>query len=683
VDTNNMITTVAGNGTAGYSGDGATATNASLSGPSSLAVDAFGNLYIADASNHRIRKVLPPGSPTLALAKVSAVDAGNYTVVVTSPYGSVTSAVAALTVQAPPVITVQPASQIAVAGSSPILSVVVAGSGPFEYLWYFASTNLVQSSTNSSLTVSGVLAKNGGNYTVMVTNPYGSVTSQVATLMVMFPPSVATQPSSQAVSLGTNVALSVTVDGTGPFSYQWRFNGVDLPNNIITTVAGNGTRGYSGDGGAATNAGFDSPHGIALDGFGNQYIADLFNNRIRKVDTNGTITTIAGKSATGFSGDGGLATNASLSGPMGVGSDAVGNLYIADYNNYRIRRVDTNGIITTVAGKSVSGYSGDGGAATNASLRFPCGVALDGYGNVYIADSYNNRIRKMDATGTITTVAGKSASGFSGDGGLATNADLSGPLGMGSDAVGNLYIADYGNNRIRRVDTNGIITTVAGKAAAGYSGDGGAATNASLRNPYGVTLDGFGNLYIADTSNNRIRKVDTNGIITTVAGNGTPTFAGDGGAPTNASVPYPTGVAVDAVGNLYIAEYSDNRIRKVFPPAGPILALANVSASNAGYYTVVVTSPYGSVTSSVAVLTVTVPPTPPQIINGDASIGFRSNLFGFNLSGSVGQTIVVDGSTDLVDWIPLFTNTVSISPFYFSDPASTNFPWRYYRGRLP
>ena len=244
-------------------------------------------------------------------------------------------------------------------------------------------------------------------------------------------------------------------------------------------------------------------------------------------------------------------------------------------------------------------------------------------------------------------------------------------------------LADYYNNRIRRVATNGIITTVAGSGSAGYSGDGGTATNAHLHNPCGVALDAMGNLYLADALNNRIRKVDTNGIITTVAGNGSPTYSGDGGTATNASLHGPTGVALDAFGNLYIADTANNRIRKVLPPGYPTLALANVNANNAGNYTVVVTSPYGSVTSAVAVLTVTIPHTPPQIIIGDASFGFLTNYFGFNLSGAVGQTIVVDGSTDLVDWTPLFTNTVGSSPFYFFDPAWTNYPSRFYRARLP
>ena len=252
------------------------------------------------------------------------------------------------------------------------------------------------------------------------------------------------------------------------------------------------------------------------------------------------------------------------------------------------------------------------------------------------------------------------------------------------DAIGNLYIADSPNRRIRKVDTNGIITTVAGNGNTNYSGDGGAATNAGLMLPVKAALDAFGDLYIADAANNRVRKVDTNGLISTVAGNGNTNYSGDGGPATSASLFWPGDVAFDAAGNLYIADAGNNRIRKVLLYAGyPMFTLSNVLAGNAGSYSVVVSSPYGSVTSAVAALTVTIPTTAPQIVTGDGFCGFLTNQFGFNLSGAFGQTIVVDGSADLVNWTPLFTNTCgSGNPLYFCDPCWTNFAWRFYRGRL-
>ena len=469
--------------------------------------------------------------------------------------------------------------------------------------------------------------------------------------------------------------------GTGPFAYQWQFNGANLPNNIITTVAGNGSATFAGDGNAATNASLYGPWGVAFDTLGNLYIADSFNNRIREVDTNGIIATVAGDGTNGYSGDADSATNAKLNYPNGVAFDASGDLYIADSNNDRIRQVDTNGIIATVAG---GGPGGDGGAATSATLAEPYGVTLDAIGNLYISDDDHASVRKVATNGIITTMAGEEFSpGYSGDGGLATDASLFIPRSVALDTAGNMYIADSQNCRIRKVNTSGIISTLAGNGNAGYFGDGGPATEAWLAAPSGVAVDASGNLYIADGGNNRIRKVNANGIITTVAGNGDTTYAGDGGPATNASLIEPASVAFDVSGNLYIGDTGNNRIREVHFAGDPMLVLTNVSATNVGNYTVVITSPYGSVTSAVATLTVNIPLTPPQIISSGASFGFLTNQFGFNLIGAFGQTIVVDGSTDLVDWTPLFTNTVVISPFYFFDSASTNSPWRFYRARLP
>jgi sugar lactone lactonase YvrE len=682
VDASGFITTVAGNGTATFAGDGGAATSASLDDPTGAALDAAGNLYIADNVNNRIRKVLlSAGYPAFTVNNVSVVNAGSYTIVITSPYGSVTSAVASLTVEAPPIITLQPTNQTVLPGSSPAFSVTVAGSGPIGYSWYFGGANLLQSGTNNTLTLSGVSAINGGNYTVVITNAYGSVTSQVAALAVLAPPLVITQPASQTVLSGTNVIFNVTLANTGPSTYQWQLNGTDLPNNIITTVAGNGTNGYSGDGGAASNAQLSQPNRMALDAAGNLYITDTSNNRVRKVDTNGVITTVAGG---GSGGDGGPAANAILERPTGITLDSGGNLYIADTVSNRIRRVDTYGIITTVAGNGTATFAGDGGAATNASLSLPYGVAFDVFGRLYIADTANNRIRKVDTSGVITTVAGESSSHneTNGNGGAATNAWLLQPSGLAFDALGNLYIAQVNSAWVRKVDANGIITAAAGIDQPGFSGDGGAATSANLDGPFDVAADSLGDFYIADSLNNRIRKVDANGIISTVAGNGSGTYAGDGGAATNASLSSPSGVAFDAAGNLYIADTYNNRIREVLLSASyPTLTIPNVSLTNAGSYTLVVSNTYGVVTSAVAALNVAV--ARPQIMTSDGGLGFVANQFGFNLSGATGQTIVVDGSGDLVNWTPLCTNTVGSGPLYFCDPCWTNFGWRFYRVRLP
>jgi len=514
-------------------------------------------------------------------------------------------------------------------------------------------------------------------------------------------PTIVTQPMSQTNLAGSTASFSVAVDGTGPFIYQWQFKGTNFPN-IITTVAGSGTYGFSGDGGLATNASLAAPQGVAFDAAGNMLIADNDNERIRMVDSNGIINTIAGNGAgahTGngtYSGDGGAATNAGLNQPNNITFDATGNWYIADIFNSRIRKVDTNGVITTVAGNGMTfgsyrgTYSGDGGAATNAGLFCPANVAFDAIGNMYIADLFNNRVRKVDTNGIITTVAGNGNAVYSGDGGMATNASLDYLQGVASDEAGNIYIADTRNYRIRKMDTNGIINTVAGRNAPSFAGDGGTATNAYLASPWFTALDSIGEIYIADRDNHRIRKVDTKGIITTVAGNGSTIFGGDGGIATKASLNIPACVAFDSVGNLHIADWGHNRIRQVrlsgcaTSASTNVFILSNVAIANAGNYTVVITSQYGSITSSPAKLTVIIPSTPPQIITSGTNFGFTTNQsgFGFNLSGAFGQTIVVDSSTNLLNWTPLYTNTAGTNAAYFIDPNSTNYVGRFYRARL-
>jgi len=344
---------------------------------------------------------------------------------------------------------------------------------------------------------------------------------------------------------------------------------------VITTVAGTGSSGYSGDGGAATEAQLKSPKGVTFDSSGNLYIADYYNHRIRKVNTNGVITTVAGTGSSGYRGDGGAATEAQLNSPKGVAFDSSGNLYIVDRGNYLIRKVDTNGDISTVAG---GGLGDDGGAATEAELKYPSGVAVDSSGNLYIVDTGNNRIRKVETNGVISTVAGTGTSGYSGDAGAATEAQLSSPSGVAVDSSGNLYIVDRGNNRIRKVDTKGVISTVAG---GGSSGDCDAtATDVWLGEPSGVAVDSSGNLYIAEESKARIRKVDTNGVISTVAGNGRSGYA------INAQLNSPSGVALDSSGNLlYIADSYYIRKVELAPNNAPTLTHFSGTIDTTNKYT--------------------------------------------------------------------------------------------------
>ena len=340
---------------------------------------------------------------------------------------------------------------------------------------------------------------------------------------------------------------------------------------LINTVAGNGTNGYSGDGGTATSAELSTPDGVAVDTAGNIYIADTQNCRIRKVTAStGTISTVAGNGTCGYAGDGKAATSAELFEPSGVAVDSANNIYIADWDNSRIRKITVStGIISTVAGNGTRGFSGDGGKATSAKMNSPFGVALDSAGNIYIADVDNYRIRKVTvSTGIISTVAGNGTAGFSGDGGKATSAELQGPSGVAVDTASNIYIADSYGNRIRKVTAStGIISTVAGNGNIGHSGDGGPATSAQFYYPYGVAVDAASNIYIADSDNYRIRKITAStGIISTVAGNGTCGYSGNGGVATSAELCLGFGgVAVDGTGNVYIADQSNERTRAVGP----------------------------------------------------------------------------------------------------------------------
>ncbi|SVB45313.1 uncharacterized protein METZ01_LOCUS198167, partial [marine metagenome] len=315
-------------------------------------------------------------------------------------------------------------------------------------------------------------------------------------------------------------------------------------------------------GAKATETLIGSPAGIAFDSGGNLYFSDHGNSTIYKIDTNGGISIFAGIRSSGYSGDGGAATSAKLSAPAGIVFDSNWNLYIADTGNDRIRKVDTNGNISTFAGTGTEGYSGDGGAATSATFNFPYRVTFDSNGNLYIADYFNNRIRKVDTNGNISTFAGSSEGGYSGDGGAATSAKLSSPSGVAFDSNGNLYISSKNNHVIRKVDTSGNISTIAGTGTEGYSGDGGAATSAKLSQPWGVNVDASGNVYIADTENHRIRKVNTSGIISTFAGTGTEGYSGDGGAATSAKLNSSEYIIIQN-NYYYIADYGNNRIRKI------------------------------------------------------------------------------------------------------------------------
>ena len=502
------IETFVGDGTTGLSGDGGPATTASLNCTQAVCVDSLGNIYAADTNNNRIRKISPSG----------------------------------------------------------IIS-TIAGTGTAGY------------------SGDGGLATNAA-----LINPYSICVDSSKNLYFS--------------DYGNNVIRMISA-GT----------------NIISTIAGTGIAGYSGDGGAATAAMLSNPFGVFVDNTGYIYVADSGNFRVRRFTLGGTISTIAGDGAAttlsnptsvyvdnagrvfisedgnnrirmfsggvlttiaggGTGGDGGPATSASLSGPRGIFGDSAGNIYFADTSNQRIRRFTPGGIINTIAGNGTAGFSGDGGSATAAMLRNPYGVFVSNTGSIYIADTFNNRIRRFDIGGNITTIAGDGTTGASGDGGIITYADLNSPRGGSFDSTGNLYFADTLHNRIRKIaaGTN-IISTIAGSGIYGFSGDGGPATAALFNSPQWVYVDGAGAIYIADTGNSRIRKIDAgSNIISTIAGGGAGTGIGDGLSATSARLASPQSVFVDSSGAIYIADTNNNRIRKIDAGSNIISTIAGGGA---------------------------------------------------------------------------------------------------------
>jgi len=564
VSTTGVISIVAGTGTSGYNGDAIPATSAKLNYPADVCVDTSGDIYIADEDNYRVRKVSPSG-----------------------------------------------------------LISTVAGNGVYG----FAGMGGLASGSTISHPYRVTLDKTGnlyigdvGTYQIYKVDIGDTIMSIMGTGTYGFSgdggPATAAQLS-YTDGLVTDTAGNVYFSDRN----NCRVRMVNVASGIVTTLYGTGIGGYSGDGGPAAAAELNTPQGLAFDASGNLFICDYYSNRIREVNTSGVISTFAGQN--GLFDEGYPALNAEFSYVQNVNTDTAGNIYVADIDNHRIRMINAvSGVITTVAGCGISGqrdnFSGDGGPATAAHLYFPntlafdragnmyicdesnerirmvntsgiittfagngtfgfvdnvpaadaefsnpTGVVADKEGNVYICDNSNHCIRKVDATtGIISTVAGNNTAGYSGDGGPATNAQLNFPYDVAVDGLGNLYISDGDNYCIRMVDAMGIISTVAGNGTLGFSGDGGPAVDAQMRAAWGIKVDSAGDIIIADDDNLRIRLVHTNGIITTIAGNGTPGFSGDGGPALSASLNYPKGVAYDKAGNLYIADQQNHRVRK-------------------------------------------------------------------------------------------------------------------------
>lgn len=644
-----QITAIAGTGQPGYGGDGKAATGALLNNPSSVGVDATGNVYIYDTNNEVVRKVDTSG--TITTFAGTAGTAG-----FSGDGGSAGQARLDLFIGCG--LAVDPAGDVYIA--DPYNSVV----------------RKVTFSTGIISTFAGTIRKaghdgDGGAATAATLyNPCGLALDSAGDLFIADPSNFSVRMVSARDGTISTVAGSLingnTGDGGPPkaaklsFPYDVAVDSAgnlyiaDTNNNkvrkvttganpIISTLAGNGALGYGGDGGPPTAAMFALPAGVAVDSSGtvyivdtfnnrirtvnggaiaefagadhaqgdggkaanallfapqrftwdakgNMYIADTFNNKIRKVDSDGTMSTIAGNGSYVPSGDGGPATSAGINKPQAVAVDSSGNVFIATVN--QIRMVDSHGNISIVVNTSgTAAFSGDGGAATAAQINSPEGLTVDSVGNLYIADTYNHRIRKVSG-GTITTIAGNgpicastcNLGSFGGDGGPATSANLSFPYDVGLDRAGNLLIVDAKNFVIRSVDaTSGNIKTIAGTPAkTGFGGDLGPATSALLNNPLGLAVDSSGNIYITDASNFLVRVIDGFGVISTIAGNATLGFSGDGGPAISAQLDYPFGVGVDASGNVWFADTNNHRIRELMP-SGPLVPGANAVVNGADF----------------------------------------------------------------------------------------------------
>ena len=338
-----------------------------------------------------------------------------------------------------------------------------------------------------------------------------------------------------------------------------------MGSGTIETIGGLGLGNFQGDGGQAIQTNLPIPRGLAVDSTGNVYVASAGSKRVLKIDLFGVITTVAGNGAVAstFSGEGGPATLATLGSPDGLCFDSAWNLYITDDYFNQVFKVDTSGTITRVAGTGTPGYSGDGGLATDAELNLVGAIAIDPVGNILLADEMNQRVRKVDASGYISTVAGTGTAGFSGDGGAAISAELDSPRGLAVGPSNTFYISDSANHRIRRVDSGGNITTVAGNGTGGHLGDGGAAISAELYFPRNIIVSPAHELYIADSSNNVIRKMDAGGTITTYACTGATGHTGDGGPALLATTCCPWGVTLDQSGNLFFTDSFYSFIREV------------------------------------------------------------------------------------------------------------------------
>jgi uncharacterized protein (TIGR03437 family) len=626
IDAKGIITTIAGVGAAGFSGDGGPAPAAALNLPYGVAADLAGNVYIADLGNQRVRRIAPDGTMSTVAGtgvKGSLGDGGLATnAQLMSPRNVAVDAAGNLYIsefEGHRVRRVTPDGKIS----------TIAGTGIAGFRGDGGLAINAQIGFPAGLTVDragNLYLADSQNQRIRKIVPGGIISTLVG--------GTQSEPLLTPVAVAIDNYGNIWVADTSGVVHE------ATPAGAWVAVAGTGAPGFSGDGGIASKAQLSAAHDLAFDLTGNLFIADGI--RIREINPQGIISTIAGDGFLHAVGDGTPATAAILNQPMSVALDRFGNLYIGDTGTERVRMVAPSGVISTLAGTGVAGFNGDQIPAATAMLYSPTGLFADVYGDVYVADTYNHRIREVGAAGRISTFAGTGSggqgpadllpgqtelrgprnvcigltgaiyivdtsnhrvlnvlpggyaatfagngtAGLGGDGGPARTAELNQPGACTVDGAGNVFIADTLNHRIAKVDTGGLITTVAGTGQAGSSADGVTALAAALNSPAGVAVDGDGDIFISDTGNNLIRQVTPNGTIHTIAGNAAAGFSGDGGLALGAQINAPAGIVIDGSGALYFADSGNNRVRRlspqaVLPPAAPVTALQQVSAVNA------------------------------------------------------------------------------------------------------